>query len=86
MRPTDNQDASKTTALEVLQEQVDYLKELVRIRDEELRRKDAILMTMAQRIPELEAASEPRERTETASDSPDQSTGPHRPGEALLVA
>jgi gas vesicle protein len=52
-QPSD-QDASKT-ALDILQDQVDYLKEVVRNREEELRRKDAILMTMAQRIPELEA-------------------------------
>jgi predicted ATPase len=35
---------------------------------EESRRKDAILMTMAQRIPELEAASEPRESSQTSSE------------------
>ncbi len=35
----------------------------------ELERKDAILLTMAQRIPELEAAPEPRERPETASEA-----------------
>jgi hypothetical protein len=42
--------------------------------EEELQRKDAILMTMAQRIPELEApveaSSEPRESSETASERP----------------
>jgi hypothetical protein len=42
--------------------------------EEELQRKDAILMTMAQRIPELEApveaSSDPRESSETASESP----------------
>jgi hypothetical protein len=35
---------------------------------EESRRKDAILMTMAQRIPELEAAPEPRESSEAPSE------------------
>ena len=35
----------------------------------ELERKDAILMTMAQRIPELEAATEARERPETATET-----------------
>jgi hypothetical protein len=38
--------------------------------EEELQRKDAILMTMAQRIPELEASAEPRESPETASEEP----------------
>ena len=46
----------------------------VRFLEEELQRKDAILMTMAQRIPELEApkeaSSEPRESSETVSESP----------------
>jgi hypothetical protein len=37
------------------------LKDRIRYLEEESRRKDAILMTMAQRIPELEPASEPRE-------------------------
>lgn len=36
-----------------------------------LERKDAIILTMAQRIPELEAAPEPRERSETASEAKD---------------
>ncbi len=36
----------------------------------ELERKDAILLSLTQRIPELEPASEPRESPETASDEP----------------
>ena len=36
----------------------------------ELERKDAILLSLTQRIPELEAASEPREAHETASEEP----------------
>jgi hypothetical protein len=44
----------------------------VRFLEEELQRKDAILMTMAQRIPELEApkeaSSQPRESSETATE------------------
>ena len=46
--------------LRVYKEQVEFLRR-------ELERKDAILMTMAQRIPELEAASEPRESPEPRS-------------------
>ena len=39
----------------------EHLRQEVEAWREEARRKDAILMTMAQRIPELEAAQEPRE-------------------------
>ena len=60
-----NQDASKT-ALEIMQEQVDYLKETIRARDEELRRKDHLLAAALERIPELEAPG-PREAPETAT-------------------
>src|SRR5215204_5209099 len=45
----------------------EHLRQEVEAWREEARRKDAILMTMAQRIPELEAAPEPRESPETAS-------------------
>jgi hypothetical protein len=44
-----------------LESEIDYLRD-------ESRRKDTILLTMAQRVPELEAASEPRESVATASD------------------
>jgi hypothetical protein len=40
----------------------------------ELERKDAILLTMAQRIPELEAAPEPREASQTVSEKPGNGT------------
>ena len=42
---------------------------------EEGRRKDAIIMTLAQRVPELEATAEPRESPETASDAPERVEG-----------
>jgi hypothetical protein len=45
--------------VEVLQEQNEYLRHQLEIWQEEARRKDAILMAMAQRIPELEASPEP---------------------------
>lgn len=43
--------------IEDLREQLAYLREIIATRDEELRRKDHIIMQMAQRIPELEAPS-----------------------------
>ena len=57
--------------LDSMQEQVGYLKEALRARDEDLKRKDTIIMTMAQRIPELESASESRESPIKASDEQD---------------
>jgi hypothetical protein len=63
---------SKDELLSEMRARVNFL-------EEELQRKDAILMTMAQRIPELEApkeaSSEPRESSETVSESPTASRG-----------
>ncbi len=47
--------------IEELRAQNEHLRSELSIRNEELRRKDTILMTMAQRIPELEPAQDPRE-------------------------
>jgi len=52
---------------DVLLDYVQTLKERIERLEEESRRKDTIIMTMAQRIPELEPASEPRESAEPAS-------------------
>ena len=52
-----------------LRGQVDWLRR-------EVERKDTIIMQMAQRIPELEAASEPRESPETASKGTDRGEAP----------
>jgi excisionase family DNA binding protein len=48
---------------------VDELRDRVRFLEEELRRKDTILMSLVQRVPELEAPTEPRDADETASES-----------------
>jgi hypothetical protein len=45
----------------------------------ELERKDAILLTMAQRIPELEAAPEPRESRQSSSEQQDEGTTTFHP-------
>jgi hypothetical protein len=55
-----------------LEDQIDFLRR-------ELERKDTIIMSLTQRIPELEAAPEPREAPQTASEEP-YST--HAPPEA----
>jgi hypothetical protein len=51
-----------------LRDYVETLKRELEIRNEELRRKDHIIMSLTQRIPELEPASEPREPPESASE------------------
>jgi excisionase family DNA binding protein len=62
------EDASYDALVEVLHDQVSYLKAVIQTRDrelesrtEELRRKDHIIAALTERIPELEPASEPRE-------------------------
>ena len=78
-RPTD-----QALMVARLENEVGFLRELVRSRDEELRREreareeaerrhDTIIMRMAQRIPELEA---PRDGRETATAEPDREN-PH---------
>ena len=49
---------------------VDELRDRVSFLEEELRRKDTILMSLVQRVPELEAPPEPRESREAASEAP----------------
>ena len=56
--------------VEELRGEVAYLKEIITTRNEELRRKDTIIMQMAQRIPELEASPETRESPGTQSGRP----------------
>ena len=53
-------DRVREALIDELRKQNDFLRA-------ELERKDAILLTMAQRIPELEPASEPSESPETAA-------------------
>jgi hypothetical protein len=60
--------ADPSLLIERLENEVEYLRREAEDWKEEARRKDAIIMTMAQRIPELEPASEPRESPVTASE------------------
>lgn len=53
--------AAKDETIQALREQLEAEREAAQ-------RKDTIIMTMAQRIPELEAPSEPREAPETVSE------------------
>ncbi len=60
----------------VRDELVEELREQNRFLRAELERKDAILMTMAQRIPELEPASEPQESPVSDSEASSKGGGP----------
>ncbi|MDQ5827987.1 MAG: hypothetical protein M3441_28010 [Chloroflexota bacterium] len=66
---TNDQPPSVNAVLvEELRERIEHLTEIITIRDEEIRRRDTILMTLAQRIPELEPAQEPREAPESTTE------------------
>ncbi len=75
-------DTDMTLLVASMQDQIDTLKQELEDRKEEARRKDAILMTMAQRIPELEApreasaSPEAREGHVTASEGADKGKVP----------
>ena len=62
-------DADQDKYIRSLEDQVDFLRR-------ELERKDTIIMSLTQRIPELEASPEPREGHVTASEAADKSTTP----------
>ena len=74
--PDDQANEVRDTILDTLRDQVATLKDQVRYLQAEGERKDAILMTMAQRIPELEAAQEPREAPVAPSEEADNGKTP----------
>jgi len=63
LQPSGDQTDDKSPALEpadtalvdALQERIEHLSKIIDTRDEEIRRRDTIIMTLSQRIPELEA-------------------------------
>ena len=73
--------------VEALQAEVKFLREELRLarelREEEAWRKDAIIMTMAQRIPELEPPTEPPDARQTPGEGPDREGDPAPNAEEL---
>ena len=61
---TDDRDAE---AIEILRDQVEYLRAQLEVWQEEARRKDHLLAALTERIPELEPVSEAPESPETAA-------------------
>ncbi len=49
-------DAADSELVEELRSEVAYLKEVIATRDEEIRRRDHIIMALTERVPELEAS------------------------------
>ena len=76
-----NSDASHDTLIEELQEQNRRLWQELADRSEELRRRDHIIMSLTQRIPELEPVQhEAKPETPEASETPvDTPSGTHAP-------
>jgi hypothetical protein len=69
---TDEQTRDRTALVDVLRSDVEFLREELKRREEvhaeESRRKDTIIAQLTQRIPELEAPSEPQEAPVTPSE------------------
>ena len=65
--------ADTYTLIATLEDQVGYLRREVEDWKDESRRKDAIIMSLTQRIPELEAPQGPREAPQTVADGPEGS-------------
>ena len=67
--------------LDEMRDRIRFLETELADRKEEARRKDSIIMSLTQRVPELEAATEPRESTVSASDASGKGDVPHEPAE-----
>ena len=67
--PTTNQTTEQTALVDVLHEQVAYLREQLAQEREANRENRRIIAGLVQRVPELEPASEPRESPERATEA-----------------
>src|SRR3712207_6730836 len=73
---TSDSDNRDTGVLDELRDRIRFLEGELEDRKEENRRKDAILMTLAQRVPELEASPEPGQSPTAASNGQEQGSTP----------
>ena len=69
-------DTGMDTLVQSLQEQIAYLRQVSEDWKEEARRKDTIIMSLTQLLPELEAPTESREVFEPATQAKDKDTAP----------
>jgi hypothetical protein len=77
-QPHDAQSTDQSELVQSLQDQIGYLRTQLDTRTEELREHRRIIAALTQRIPELEAPSEPRESPETATEKVDSPTPEER--------
>jgi hypothetical protein len=71
-----------STLVQSLQEQIAYLRQEAEDWKEEARRKDTIIMSLTQRLPELEAPTESREVFESGTQAKGKGTVPSEPQES----
>ncbi len=64
--PTDEA-TDQAELVEALQQRIEHLSRVIDTRDEEIRRRDTIIMSLTQRIPELEAPEDAQESTQPRS-------------------
>lgn len=81
-QPTDEA-TDQEELVEALQQRIEHLSRIIDTRDEEIRRRDTIIMSLTQRIPELEAPSETRDAPETVSEGEDRGEAPPEPQEPV---
>lgn len=79
--PSHDSATGMSTFVESLEDQVDYLRRQLEVWQEEARHKDHIIAALAERIPAIEAAPEPRESPQTPSEQ--QGSG-HTPPESQV--
>ena len=77
-------DTGMSTLVQNLQDQIAYLRQEAEDWKEEARRKDTIIMSLTQRLPELEAPAGPQAASDTTGKGPSRgSTGPLESQEPL---
>jgi hypothetical protein len=75
-------DTGMGTLVQSLQQQIAYLRQEAEDWKEEARRKDTIIMSLTQHLPELQAPTEPREASDTAGEGMGKGYTPLQPQES----
>jgi hypothetical protein len=65
----ESSDASMERLVQVQHDDIEFLRRELETRTEEIRRRDSIIAALAQRLPEIEAPSEPRPTLENTTDN-----------------
>jgi hypothetical protein len=75
-------DSVSDALLDEMRDRIRFLEQELADRKDEARRKDSIIMSLTQRVPELEAVTEQRESTVPATDDNSKGTAPEEPAAA----